>query len=595
MTSSAAPAFEPFIGENGEFHISAGYDRLSDILNNKTRPIVLDMPARFYEELSGGDKKALIHLIKAARILDRVFLKQDHPDNVRAKEAFEGAVAGGNELAKQAYGLFTIFNGLQGRNMYARKSEPFPLFEDKRLSPGKGFYPQDLAKEELVEYVLAHPEQASAIFSNNTVVVREEGRLKAVPYSVMFREEMEGAARELLLAAQATGHDGFAQYLRWQAQALVNDSDAEAVYNADKAWIGLEDSPLEFTIGRESYDDELSGETATDPRVKEMLETYGIKAKSKDTIGVRVGIVNRQSYSAIATFRKELDGMAVLMPFSEEYNDPGRAGDDTVMTFADVDLVAVSGDYAAFRTGITIAQNLPNSDKLAVQLGGGRRLVFHRQVRNSGDPEYMGRFLDALVEPAQHAWYDKDADFLFTVGHELAHSLGPRATRDGRDKKGSLGKWGDILEENKADIAALVMTDYMAAIGVFDALQANKIYLTSAMENLQAKQPSENEAHRFRSVMQCNYFREGGAVELETGGRLRIDPDLMPVVARQMLGEVIQLQLEGNAEKAEAFCRRYGAWNDVMQYAADQIMGLNPKLYLSVQQPMAERLLKYDI
>lgn len=578
------------LGENGEFTYGISAKRLDDIVTEKTRTLDFTLPDAAYDQLSDANKKALAHLVKAANFLDIVFLKQDHPDNIRARDALEKAAAAGDKRAEQSLVLFNLHNGVEGPDMYSPKTKPLRIFRDKKIQPGKNFYPQDITKKELADYIVANPEQASALLSNNTIVQRDGSRLKAVPYSVAFREEMEGAAKELLLAAKETDHKGFAEYLRWQAQALVNDSDPEMGYTADKLWISnLEDSPLEFTIGRENYEDRMSADVASEPRVKKVLEENGIKAKAKDSIGTRVGIVNKDSYAEIADYRKHLEAFAATMPHTNQYKQQTESG-GAKMTFADVDLVAITGDYAAVRGGITVAQNLPNSDKLAVELKEGSRLVFHRQVRQGGDPAAEKKFLDALIDPAQHKWYDNNADFLFTVGHELAHSLGPRATKDGRDKSGSLGKYGAMLEENKADVASIAMTDYFVQIGKFTQEQANTIYLTWAASELPNKQPSEDEAHRSRSIMQLNYFIEKGAIEFAAGGKLKIVPEKMGQAGRDMTAEVVQLQLDGDVAKAEAFVKQYAAWNPALQYAADEKMKLKPKLYRKVHQPLRARL-----
>ena len=595
LSAEANKHFKKTLGKHGEFTIGISPRKLHDIVANKTRDLDFSVSDETMNKLSPANQKALAHLVKAAEALDRVFLQQDHPDNMRAKKKLEKAAAKGNKLAEDALVLFTMNNGVEGKDMYSKKTRPLAIFSDKKLQPGKGFYPQDLTKKELVEYIVAHPEQASAIFGNNTVVRREGKDLVALPYSVAFRKEMGEAAREMLEAAKATDHKGLAGYLQWQAQQLVNDSDPQMGFNADKSWIGdLEDSPLEFTIGRENYEDRMSADAASDPRVKKVLDENGIKAKAKDSISVRVGIVNMDSYAEIADYRKHLDDFSKEMPLKDQYPKiSGGKGDK--MTFADVDLVAFTGDYAAVRGGITVAQNLPNDDKLAVQLKEGSRLVFHRQVRQGSDPAQEKRFLDALVDPAQHSMYAPDSDFPFTIGHELVHSLGPRTSKDGRDKSGALGKWGSMLEENKADVGSIALTDYFVRIGKFTQDEANQIYLTWAAGELPSKQPSDDEAHRSRSIMQLNYFREKGAIKFEAGGKLSIVPEKMAEAGRQMLSEVIQLQLDGDAQKAEAFVKKYAAWNDALAYAAAEKMKLKPKLYRLIKQPTRDKLLKQAI
>lgn len=591
VTLISSDADHSLVG-TGAFEIGISPERLADIVQNKTRRIVLDPPPEMLGGLSPGNRRALVHLVRAARRLNQVFLKQDHPDNLHAyqflKVAAEEEAAGPNQaVVSHALTLFRMFNGLEGLDRYSETSVPLRIFKDKRLYPGKAFYPQDLTTQEMVDYLRTHPEQTSALLSNNTVVVRSPRHgLEAVPYSLAFREDMQAAAWELMQAAGETDHPGLKRYLQWQAQALVNDSDPEMGYRSDSAWINLEDTPLEFTIGRESYYDRFSPDVASDPEIRKIAQAYGIKTKSKDSIGVRVGIVNPESAQVIEEYKKHLAAFSRTLPFNDQYEqDPHRN-----MTFADVDLVAMTGSYAAARSGVITAQSLPNNDKLAPQLGVGKRMVFHRQVRQSEDPGMRRKILNALVVSSQRGLFDANSIFLFTVGHELSHGLGPRSTRDGRDKKVALGKYGNILEESKADLGSFLMTDYLVRVEYFSPEQANSIYLTRLVRMLPKRKPSRDEAHRFRSLVQLNFFRENGAIVFDHKGKLQIVPEDIPAVASDMLTEVIRLQLEGNISGAEAFVERYGEWHETLAYAAAEQMKLKPKLYRLIEQPLAELL-----
>mgnify|MGYP000027097686 CR=1 FL=1 len=46
---------------------------------------------------------------------------------------------------------------------------------------------------------------------------------------------------------------------------------------------------------------------------------------------------------------------------------------DVKQTMVDVDIVVLAGDVGAYRAGITLAENLPNDDKLSLTIGGGRK------------------------------------------------------------------------------------------------------------------------------------------------------------------------------------------------------------------------------
>lgn len=106
------------------------------------------------------------------------------------------------------------------------------------------------------------------------------------------------------------------------------------------------------------------------------------------------------------------------MPFADAYRQSILDGEELKQTMVDVDLADLEGDYAQCRGGITTAQNLPNNDKLSVKTGGGRRNVYHRQVRMSVDREKERKMLERLLDPALHRYFDNEADHLFVIGHE---------------------------------------------------------------------------------------------------------------------------------------------------------------------------------
>ncbi len=55
-------------------------------------------------------------------------------------------------------------------------------------------------------------------------------------------------------------------------------------------------------------------------------------------------------------------------------------------------------------------------------------------------------------------FYENEADHWFTIGHENAHSLGPKEGTE------ALGKYKSIIEENKADMVSLAMLDVLTEL-----------------------------------------------------------------------------------------------------------------------------------
>lgn len=65
----------------------------------------------------------------------------------------------------------------------------------------------------------------------------------------------------------------------------------------------MQDTPLEFTITRENYEDEMTGTIAENKDLSELLEQNGIKATPKDFLGGRVGIVNKKGTDALMAIK----------------------------------------------------------------------------------------------------------------------------------------------------------------------------------------------------------------------------------------------------------------------------------------------------
>ena len=559
------------------------------------RVFTFEVPGSSLMRLQPGDRQALVHLIRAGQALDRVFLKQDHPKNQAVKAALTKAAAAGDSHAKKTLDFFMGFNSLQG--FHRLKNRAIRLIKGEKVGPGLGLYPADLTKQELKAYILKNLEQAAGILSNESVVTRDGDRLVATPYNVAFRAEFEDAARHLQAAAKVSTHAGFNKYLGLQAAALIS-SDPNYAYKADQAWAKLEDTPLEFTLGRESYDDELTAAVGADPKVAPMLAALSIEPKSKDMIGARVGVVNREGQELFAKYRRHLHEVAGMIPRNTEYKqnfDPTASADKVEQTLVDVDLVYMGGDYASKKNGgIVLAQNLPNDDKIWATVGGGRRNVFHRSIRMSPPSVVRQQMVKELIVADQTALYDGQvAAHLETIGHEVGHSLGPKTTKNGGDKKTALGAYGDIVEENKADTMSMYMLPHLVKTGELTQAQANSIYVTWAFDNFQLRKPALSQPYPVRAVMQAQFLLREGAISLDKQSRLRVHPEKMHAAVTKMLGRIIDVQLEGTEKAAKAYVDEYFVWDKAMEAVAKRQREINkkPMLFTQVQQPLAEALL----
>ena len=98
------------------YELNLSEEQLDDIINNKMRKVELvSKDFAGYKNLTEGNKKALQHLVAAAKIFDEVAMEQDHEMNLPMKKALEEA-AQINTHAAKALKLFTSFHGVEGHN-----------------------------------------------------------------------------------------------------------------------------------------------------------------------------------------------------------------------------------------------------------------------------------------------------------------------------------------------------------------------------------------------------------------------------------------------------------------------------------------------
>ncbi len=563
------------------YELNLSEEQLDEMLESKLRPIELISPEfEGWKNLPESEKKVVTHLIRAAEIMNDVSLEQDHPLNISLKKGLEDAAKNSTHAAK-ALRLFNCFNGVAGLN--GLDPQPIQIFKNVSVLPGRNFYPADLTVEEfhrIIDQMLkeGRHHDVALILSNRTMVRRNGDELKAIDYTDYFSKEFSAIANELEVAAHYTTDEAFNDYLGWQAQALIQNNE-EMDMLADKHWAVLQESPLEFTIGRENYNDEMTPTICENTALKSQLDSLGIEVNSKDMIGIRVGLVNKKGTDLLLTFKEQMKNLASMMPYADRYAQNIASGNDLKQTMVDVDLIDLTGDYAQCRGVITIAQNLPNDDKLAIKTGGGRRNVYHRQVRMSQDKERTKRLLNALVSENLHQYYNPEAEHIFVIGHENGHSLGPDSSF-----KNSLGLYKHTIEENKADVVSIAMMPQYVKAGIINEQTLKEIYTTWIVRIFLKAKPQLIQPHRVGDLIHFNWLLEHGAIRFNAVNKLEIDFDKLPEAMNRILDETILVQLSKSPEQAKNFIDKYSEWGDIHQYIAKTLVEIGIKPYIEIRK-----------
>lgn len=577
--------------EKEEFAINLSTEELQRRTNKDAlvSTSMLKPGAKEYENLEPGDKEALKHLVKAGKILENIHLKLDNEKNMAFKSFLENKTEQGDKDAEMA---LKLFNAQKGMNAIDTESNMVELAKGMPEPEGKGFYPQDLSSEEFQNILIkmledGENEEVAEILNQRSVVVRNGDKLEGIDYTEMYKEDFQAMADELDKAAETSTNADFNEYMKLQAHALrVADPMADAY--ADKKWATLQDTPLEFTITRENYEDTMTPKISENPKLAKMLEDAGIQVYQKDSLGCRVGIVNKESTEDLLKIKQFLPKMAAMMPFNDQYEQNIKPEGDSKQTMVDVDLLMLAGDCGAYRGGVTLAENLPNDDKMSLSIGGGRRNVYHRQIRSGSTPEKIQQKLDAVLDPEQHKLYLEEADHWFTIGHENTHSLGPT---QGREK---LGKYQAIIEEHKADMGSLSFLDMLTKEGMYTPEQREQIIVTYATDNFLKAKPELSQAHRVRSVMQTQFMIREGAIEVNKDGKIHVNVEKVIPAAQKMLSEAVRVQLSQDINEAEKYVNEYFVWDENCENVAKNLREISKKLNGTIETPLADELAKED-
>jgi hypothetical protein len=471
--------------------------------------------------LTAEEREVVNLLNQAANLMSEIYKRQNTPDfdKVRAE------VAAKNDLA-----LLAKFDQFYGP--WDPMEEGKPFFGGAAKPAGAGFYPADLTKEEFDAYLAKNPGQKAELTNLFTVVKRQGEKLVAVPYSVEYKQWLEPAAKLLEQAAAKTSNPSLKTFLMLRAKAFRDDD----YFASDMAWMDLRDTPIEVVIGPyETYTDTL----------------YGAKAAFEAFVTIR----NPEESKALDVYKSHLKDMEKNLPVEEKYKNFRRGFESPI---AVADQIHGGGDNVP---GVqTIAFNLPNDEK--VREAKGAKKVILRNVLGAKYDRILKPMGDLILVPDQAKNVTQRYMFMETLFHELSHSLGPGTiVVNGRqtavDKE--LKELASGFEEAKADVMGAYNVMYMMDKGVIPNTERDQIRATYVAGLFRAMRFGAQEAHGKGAAFQYRYLRDKGALVWDAQAkRFRIDNNKIDGAIRDLVGEIVRLQGNGDYAGTKAFYAKWG-------------------------------------
>ncbi|HOU52580.1 MAG TPA: peptidase [Myxococcota bacterium] len=508
------------------------------------------------------DLEVLRPLLKAAAVMDRIFWKQASHDGMEVLQDLRKRT---DPLGRLLAEYVEIHRG-----RFDRLEDHAPFYGTGKKPRGATFYPEDLTVEEFEAWIAAHPEDREDFLSPFTVIRRDGDRLKAIPYSEFYREDLEEAARWLLEAASKTRDPMLARFLRTRAEAFrTND-----YFESDMAWMDLHSGPpevssaLEVVIGPyEVYEDGL----------------MNLKASFEAFVTLR-DAAESHKLQAVAGL---LDEMEAALPVDDRHKNFSRGKSSPI---AVVQVIFTSGDTAA---GVqTTAFNLPNDERVRTAKGSKKVLL-----KNVGEAKFRRSLIPiarTLLDPALQDRISFDAYFNFILMHEVSHGLGPGvlALPGGGTTTVNLAlkETYSGIEECKADVLGVLNALFLVRKGLLPReveAAMGPTYLAGIFRSIRF---GVTEAHGIANMIQYNWLREQGVVTWDDRQTLHIDLGRYEDSLRQLARRLLTIQAEGDYEGARRMLDTYGSMPDEVRKALARLSTV--PVDIRPRYPLAEALMR---
>jgi len=480
--------------------------------------------------LSDNQRQMIGILIEASQIMDDLYWRQAYGDGYQEWLASIG-VDEQRRFAELNYGPWD------------RLDDDKPFMDGVGAKPlGATFYPTDMSKEEFEAAALPGKDDLYTIVRRDT-----EGALVVVPYHEAFAEELGRAADLLRQAATLADHEGFANYLRARADALVTDD----YQPSDLIWMDVKTNPIDIVIGAiETYEDRLFG-------YKAAYEAY-------------VLIKDRDWSDRLARFADFLPELQRGIPVPDAYKKESPGTDSDLNAY---DVVYYAGNSNAGSK--TIAINLPNDEEVQLQKGT-RRLQLKNSILAKFD-KILAPIADELIDESQRQHVNADSFFANTMFHEVAHGLGIKNTINGKGTvREALLDAASSMEEGKADVLGLYMITALHEAGELGEIDLRDNYVSFVASIFRSIRFGASSAHGKANMVRLNFFMENGAIvrNPETG-KYKVDFDQMQTAMAGLSELLLTLQGDGNYEGASELLATKGVISDELQADLDRLTSAN--------------------
>jgi Peptidase family M49 len=504
----------------------------------------VQMPFRA-DGLTAREQQLVHKLVEACGYLESIYWRQSDPE---ALTLYQSLASSRNPRDVQLRRYLWI-----NASRFDLIDQNKPFVGTEPMAPGRGFYPANLTRDQVEQYVKQHPDQKAAIYNQFTIVRWHQDKLEAVPYHIAFRAFLEPAAKALRAAAALSDDAAFAKFLRLRADALLSDD----YFHSDLAWLDLKNPKFDIIFAPyETYLDGLLG--------------------VKGSYGAAVMVRNERESKKLELFQKYVPDIQDALPLAAE-DRPSKHGLETPMEVMDAPFRAgdLTHGYQA------VADNLPNDARVHEQKGSKK--LFFKNFMDARVNYIILPVARKLMEPEQAAKVSGEGYLQSTIMHEICHGLGPAFARTPTGKvdiREAIGHQFSGLEEAKADVCGMYALKWLVDHDALPKEKLEEYYASYVGGVFRTVRFGTAEAHGQAEMMEFNYLSERGAIRRNANGRYAIDYEKISGAMADLAKELLEIEATGDRSRAEDWFKKYGMMPEdlkaSLQAASDVPVDIDP-------------------
>ncbi|HEU0224765.1 MAG TPA: hypothetical protein VFR29_04980 [Steroidobacteraceae bacterium] len=489
-------------------------------------------------DLPESERQALASLVRAARVVDALYLRQ--------------AWAGNEALLLRLLEDDTLLGRARLDYFLLNKGPWSELDEDAAFIPGvpgrpegANYYPAGATKAQVTAWIEGLKPAAKAEATGFFTTIRRDaaGKFVAVPYSLEYQGELAELAVQLRAAAAATRQPTLKAFLESRADALFSND----YYASDVAWMRL-DASIEPTIGPyEVYADEW----------------FNYKAAFEAFITVR----DEAETAKLERFGGELQWLEDRLPIDRQYRRR-KLGGLAPMRVVNVVFAAGDGNHGVQ----TAAFNLPNDERIVAEMGSKRTML--RNFQQAKFERVLVPISEVALAPPDQRHVNFDAFFTHILMHEIMHGLGPTHTGPGGRGGGvrpALKELYSQVEEAKADISGLWALQQLMDKGVLDRREERAMYTTFLASTFRTLRFGMSSSHAKGMAMQVNYLIDAGGFRVNRDGTFSVDLKRVRKGVAGLTRELLTLQATGDYDGAKRMIERLVVIRPEVQAVLDRL------------------------